>query len=109
MATQTNIVKDVSSLTKIPTKTLNDILYRFALCIGSAVHEALLNKEDAAVLSIGLGTLSIDLNTKKLKFLPSRELSSTIKRGLDEGIDPLEASIGQDVVDKLLQICDEAF
>lgn len=108
MAAQTNVVKDVASYTKIPPKTLSLILDKFALCIGSAVHEAALNEEDAAVLNIGLGTLSIDLSTKKLKFVPSRELSAAIKRGLEEGVDPIEMSLTQEVVDKLLQICDEA-
>lgn len=107
MAVQTNIINDTSTLTKVPLKILNEIVKKEALCIGSAVHEALLTNEEIAVLNIGIGTLSIELSTKQCKFLPSKELKTIIKKSIDNKIDPVEFELEQAIIDKLLRICDE--
>jgi len=109
MATQSNIISDVSSITKIPNKILNEIIYRENLCIGSAIHDAILAGDDAVVLNVGIGTLSVELATKQCKFIPSKELKNTIKKSIDNRIDPLEIELEQAIIDKLLKICDEVF
>lgn len=107
MASQSNIINDISALTKIPNKILNEIVAKENLCIGSAIHDAILAKEEVAVLNIGIGTLSVELATKQCKFVPSKELKSVIKRSIDEKIDPVEYALEQAIIDKLLHICDE--
>ena len=107
MATQLNIINDTSNLTKIPIKILNEIVKKESLCIGSAIHDALLDEEEIVVLNIGIGTLSIELATKQCKFIPSKELKTIIKKSIDDKIDPVEYNLEQEIVDKLLHICDE--
>jgi hypothetical protein len=107
MASQSNIINDIGALTKIPNKILNEIVAKENLCIGSAIHDAILAKEEIAVLNIGIGTLSVELATKQCKFVPSKELKSVIKRSIDEKIDPVEYALEQAIIDKLLHICDE--
>lgn len=107
MAAQSNIISDLSSLTKIPNKILTELVTKENLCIGSAINDALLNHEEVAVLNIGIGILSVELSSKQCKFIPSKELKSIIKRSIDEKIDPIELALDQAIVDKLLHICDE--
>jgi hypothetical protein len=107
MASQSNIVSDLGVLTKIPNKILNELVHKENLCIGSAIHDAILADEDIAVLNIGIGTLSIELNSHECKFIPSKDLKSVIKNTIENKIDPVEYSLQQEIIDKLLLICDE--
>ena len=108
MATaNTNIINDLGIITKIPNKILNELTDKMVLCIGSAIHEAIETDEKALMLNIGIGTLSIDLVDMQCKFIPSKDLKATIKRGLGEKIDPLEIELEQTLVDKLISICQE--
>ena len=58
---QINIINDVSTITKVPNKILNDIVLKESLCIGSAIKEAVDRKEEVLSLNIGLGILSVNL------------------------------------------------
>lgn len=107
MAAQSNIINDLGVLTKIPNKILIEIIRKENLCIGSAIHDALLENEDVAVVNIGIGTLSIELATHNCKFIPSKDLKNTIKRSIENKIDPVEFELEQEIIDKLLTICDE--
>lgn len=107
MATQSNIMNDLSSITKVPKKVLDELVRKENLCIGSAIHDALLNNEDILVVNIGIGTLSVELKTRQSKFIPSKELKSVIKKSIEEKIDPLEFELNQDIAEKLLHISDE--
>lgn len=109
MATQTNIISDLSSATKIPNKILNELINKEVLCIGSAINAAITSDEEVAVLNIGIGTLSVELATKQCKFIPSRELKSAIKRSIDGKVDPLEKELEKAIIDKLLKICSDVF
>ena len=109
MAMQSNIITDISSATKIPVKVLNSISTKEILCIGSAIHDALEAKEEAVVLNIGIGTLSVNLSDGQCKFIPSTELKTTIKKCINNKIDPLEDTLEQAVIDKLLKTYEEVF
>lgn len=107
MPTQSNIVKDLSTLSQIPLKVLTEVYKKEALCIGSAIHDAVLAKDDIAILNIGIGTLSIEISTGQCKFLPSKELKQTIKRSLEKKVDPVEMYLEKEIIDKLLIACEE--
>lgn len=107
MPTQSNIVKDLSTLSQIPLKVLAEVYKKEALCIGSAIHDAVLAKDDIAILNIGIGTLSIEISTGQCKFLPSKELKQTIKRSLEKKVDPVEMYLEKEIIDKLLIACEE--
>ena len=107
MSSQSNIITDLSTLTRIPNKTLTELSHKTNLCIGSIIAEAKAKGEQAVIINIGIGTLSIDLIDMQCKFVPSKELKSTIKTSLQSKQDLLELELEQALIDKLLAICDE--
>ena len=104
--TQQNIINDLSSYTKVPVKVFKELIVDMDLCIGSAIHDAILQKEEAAVLDIGIGTLSVDLIGMQCKFIPSKNLKSIIKKSISEKIDRIEKTVEQALINKLLAICE---
>lgn len=104
--TQQNIINDLSSYTKVPVKVFKELIVDMDLCIGSAIHDAILQKEEAVVLDIGIGTLSVDLIGMQCKFIPSKNLKSIIKKSISEKIDPIEKTVEQELINKLLAICE---
>ena len=107
MATQPNIISDISTLTRVPNKVLTELSHKANLCIGNIISEAKEAGEQAVIINIGIGTLSIDLIDMQCKFIPSKELKSTIKYSLQAKPDLLELELEQALIDKLLTICEE--
>ena len=107
MASQPNIISDLSTLTRVPNKTFTELTHKINLCIGSIIAEAKAKGEQAVIINIGIGTLSIDLIDMQCKFVPSRELKTTIKTCLTSEIDPLECVLEQALTEKLIHFVDE--
>jgi hypothetical protein len=107
MATQPNIISDISTLTRVPNKVLAELAHKANLCIGSIISDAKEANEQAVIINIGIGTLSIDLIDMQCKFVPSKELKTTIKTSLQSNQDPLELELEQTLIEKLLTICEE--
>jgi hypothetical protein len=107
MASQSNIITDLSTLTRIPNKTLTELSHKTNLCIGSIIAEAKSKGEQAVIINIGIGTLSIDLIDMQCKFVPSRELKTTIKACMAEPVDPLDLALEQALIEKLGHFLDE--
>lgn len=107
MATQPNIISDISTLTRVPNKVLTELSYKANLCIGNIISDARDAGEQAVIINVGIGTLSIDLIDMQCKFIPSKELKTIIKASLQSKQDPLELELEQALIDKLLAICDE--
>lgn len=107
--TQADIIKDLSTLLKIQNKALNVLVNKECLCIGSAIHDAILENQEAVILDIGIGTLSVDLKEMQCKFLPSKDLKTVIKKSIESKVDPLEQEIEATLIKKLQDICQEAF
>lgn len=109
MATQNkqNMLANLSALTGVQSKIFTVLANKMNLCIGSAIHDAVMDKEDIIQLDIGIGLLSVNLVDMNVKFLPSKELKAVIKRGIDDNIDPLEFELEQALIAKLCKICDE--
>lgn len=107
MTTQTNLMSDVGTLLKIPTKVTTELTDKACLCIGSAISEAKRNGENQMTLNIGIGILSINLLDMQCKFVPGKNLKTAIKSALTNPIDPLELELEQQFAEKLLAICDE--
>lgn len=102
-----NILNDLGTLLKIPNKVLEELVLKTNLCIGSIIQEAMLTNEQTVQINIGIGTLSISLADMQCKFIPSKELKSTIKKCLQERIDPLELALEEILAEKLKTICEE--
>ena len=107
MTTQTNIMSDVGTLLRIPTKITTELTDKTCLCIGSAISEAKNRGETQITLNIGIGTLSINLVDMQCKFVPGKNLKTAIKSALASPQDPLELALEQAFTDKLLAICEE--
>ena len=107
MTTQSNIINDISTLTRVPNKVLTELVSKINLCIGSIISEAKEAGEQTVIINIGIGTLSVDLIDMQCKFVPSKDLRATIKNSLSSTKDPLELVLEQALADKLLAICEE--
>ena len=107
MVAQTNIMSDVGTLLKIPTKVTTELTDKACLCIGSAISEAKRNGEEHLAVNIGIGVLGINLVDMQCKFVPGKNLKTAIKTALTSPTDPLELVLEQAFADKLLAICEE--
>lgn len=108
MQTQTmNILNDLSTFLHLPNKVLTELSAKEILCIGSALHDARLEKKETALLNIGIGQLSVELATMQCKFIPSKELKTVIKRCVVDNEDPVLEQLEEDIVNKLLTVCNE--
>lgn len=107
MTAQTNILSDVGTLLKIPTKVTNELTEKACLCIGSAISDAKRKGDSHLAINIGIGVLGINLVDMQCKFVPGKNLKSAIKTALTTQVDPLELTLEQAFADKLLAICEE--
>ena len=107
MTTQTNLISDVGTLLKIPTKVTTELTDKACLCISSAISEAKRNGENQMAINIGIGILSVNLLDMQCKFVPGKNLKNAIKSALTSPIDPLELVLEQAFAEKLLAICEE--
>lgn len=105
MASNPNILNDLGTLLGVPNKVLAELSSKAGLCIGSAINDALMAQEEALVVNIGIGNLSINLITMQCKFVPSRELKAVIKKAISTKVDPLELVISDAATEKLIAIC----
>lgn len=101
-----NIINSLSTWLDIPVKVLNTLVKKTNTIIGSSITDAVENKEDAIMLNIGIGNLSINITTMQCKFIPSKELKATIKNYLNCSEDPLVKELEQSLINKLIAICD---
>lgn len=107
MAAQTNIINDIGTILKLPTKVTTELIDKTCLCIGSAISEAKRNGETQLAINIGIGTLSINLIDMECKFVPGKNLKTAIKDSLSTGTDPLEIMLEKTFADKLIALCSE--
>ena len=106
--TQPNLTNDLSTLLRLPNKTLAELTQKINLCIGSAISDAAAAGESAVVINIGIGTLSVNLIDMQCKFVPSKDLKAAIKTALSSDDDQLELAVEEALAEKLIAACDEA-
>jgi hypothetical protein len=107
MAAQINIVNDIGTLLRIPTKITTELTDKACLCISSVISDAKNRGDTQVTVNIGIGLLSIDLIDMQCKFIPGKNLKTSIKSALNSQLDPLELMLEQSFADKLLAICEE--
>lgn len=107
MATPINIVNDVGTLLRVPSKVTNELVEKACLSIGSIISDAKRRGEEQVVINIGIGSLSVNLLDMQCKFVPGKNLKASIKSALNSDINPLELALEQAFADKLLAICEE--
>ena len=99
-----NLLADVSNLTKISSKSLEELIKIFNLCIGSAVADAKLFNSDSICLDLGIGLLAINLVDMQCKFIPSKDLKDSIKSAIEHD-DPLKIEFEESVTKKITELC----
>lgn len=104
---QSNIVNDVGTLMKIPTKISTELVDKACLCISSAISDAKRKGDTQITVGIGIGTLSVNLLDMQCKFVPGKNLKTAIKASLASQVDPLEMALEKTLTEKLLAICEE--
>lgn len=107
MTNQVNLVNDVGTILKVPTKVSKELVDKACLCIGSTIGESKRSGETQLAINIGIGTLSINLIDMQCKFIPGKNLKTAIKSALDIPIDPLELALEKAFAEKLLAVCEE--
>ena len=107
MSGQPNIPIDVATILIIPNKVTAELVDKANLCIGSTISDAKLAGEQAVIINIGIGTLSVDLIDMNCKFVPSKDLKAAIKAGLSGDGDPLELALEATLAEKLAAVVDE--
>lgn len=107
MTNTINAVNDIGILLHLPAKVMTELTEKACLCIGSAIKEAKDQNETQLSINIGIGMLSINLIDMQCKFIPSKNLKSTIKTALTSDIDPLEKVLEKAFAERLLAVCEE--
>lgn len=107
MTPQINIISDIGTLLRIPTKITSELADKACLCIGTAICDAKNRGETQTTLNIGIGSLSIDLVDMQCKFIPGKNLKAAIKQAQTAPYDPLELMLEKTLADKLIAICEE--
>ena len=107
MAAHINIVSDVGTILRIPTKVSSELTEKACLCIGSAISEAKRNGATQLTVSIGIGSLSINLIDMQCKFVPGKNLKTAIKDAISAEVNPLELELEKAFADKLISLCSE--
>ena len=75
-----NIIEDVSFLTNVSDTILDKLINVTNYSIGHAVHESLCEKEQFAILEIGIGELHIKVEQTgiRYKFIPDKALETIV-------------------------------
>lgn len=107
MDAQVNIVSDVGTILRIPTKITTELADKACLCISSAIVDAKNRNEQQIIVNIGIGSLSINLIDMQCKFVPGKNLKTAIKEALESTADPIELMLEQAFIDKLKTLCEE--
>jgi hypothetical protein len=104
-----NLPDDIATLMRLTNKTMEELVSKANLCIGSIIHEAIIAGEKTVIINIGIGSLSIDLVDMQCKFIPSTKLKATIKKSLtNPEVDLLELALSEAVSEKLIAATMEA-
>lgn len=106
---ESNVVKDLSTLSTIPEKTLNKLTDKVIYCICDAVAEAMSENEydDKSIdVDIGIGKLSIGYIDDEVvyKFVPSESLETSVKQAVLNGRNLLEDTLEKSFIDKVTNV-----
>ena len=104
-----NLVKELSTLSTIPEKTLNKLTDKVTYCVCDSVAEAMSENEydDKSIdIDIGIGKLSIGYVDDNVvyKFIPSESLDASVKQAVLNGRNLLEDTLEKSFIDKVTNV-----
>lgn len=104
-----DIIDDVSKLTTIPRSNITELFDYFSLAMCHQLLEAKREEKDTVSMNIGTGILTIKLDdySLKMKFTPSKKLSSMMENTLKTSESPLVKVSETKLRDKFLSVYKE--
>ena len=100
---QSNLIKDLSTLSTIKEKDLVKLLNKAVYCINDSLEETTLAGNNVLIEDIGLGSLyiSIENNEIKYKFIPSKDFESSILKTVVSKKNPLSDKLEDTLVKRI--------
>ena len=107
MICENKIIKDISTLTNIPTYIIDNIFNILEKEVQKEIYDSvLLYKKDKLDINIGIGNLSIDVDMNKgsltYDFIPSKSLEKGIVKSLKEEKNPIIENVEKNFKNKVL-------
>lgn len=104
-----NLIKELSTLSTIPEKTLDKLADKVTYCICDAVAEAMSENEydDKSIdIDIGIGKLSIGYIDDDIvyKFVPSESLDTSVKQAVLNGRNLLEDTLEKSFIERVTNV-----
>lgn len=103
-----NLLADVSTLTTIPVKNLNQLMDKFIYCIIDIVNENSLKGENTSEIDLYFGILTIQhtvINEKhqlKYKFIPAPKLNKQFSDLFEKKLNSLNIALEQSLANKII-------
>lgn len=107
-----SVIKDLSTLTQLPTETLKSLVNIAEKDICHLLYENyILMDKNKLVLDIGIGDLILNINTEEeyvqYEFIPSKHFERAILKTLEDKESPLIKDIEKNFSDKVLSLYKE--
>ena len=98
-----NIIEDVSFLTNVSDHVLNKLINVTNYSIGHAIHESICEKEEFAMLDIGIGELHIKVEDDgvRYRFVPTKPLEDMITKTVLTKQSPIITKLDTDLQSKI--------
>ena len=108
---EVNLKSDLSTLTTINESTFDKLLTKIIWCISDSVERAVLSKEDKVDIDIGIGRLLIGISNKeiKYKFIPSKQLESSVSNTVINEHNELVTALEDSLVTKITNVVKDFF
>ena len=106
-----DMIKDLSSITTIPVRTLDKLVSQMDWCICEAIHESNICNEKLTMVDVGIGTIYIDVSGDevKYKFIPSSKLEKYIISTIVSGKNPLQVNLESTFVNRIIKTYKDMF
>lgn len=106
-----NLMKDVSTLTTIPEKSLSKLMDKAYWCISNEVVESLKQDSNVIEIDIDIGELYIKVidDNIQYKFIPSAKLNDTVKDTVINKRNVLEDTLEKTLVNKIVDTYKDLF
>jgi hypothetical protein len=107
----TDVVSDMSNLTKLPVSLLQQLSDKVEFIVLHSVYESVLSNENITEVDIGIGRLNIlqDEGCVKYKFIPSKTFEQKIIKTVKDRESPLTTTVEDTLQKKILDVYKELF
>ena len=106
-----DIVKDLSTITTIPVRTLDKLISQSDWCICNAIEETILSGNDTVCVDIGIGLIYMSINNNEVqyKFVPSSKLEKYVVDTVVNAKNPLTINLESTFINRILKTYKDMF